>query len=191
MSSSQASTSSDFELLGSQEVFSQLSCCQDQSQDSQPRRKSTDDVDFPITSKENPQVEVTPSPNTGDANSVLVPVMAVPRGRSKRRFSILKPQTRLVLQVSNSLVEYNLQSIISFMQDLNPKKRRVSFSQNRQVKEFQAGQENLTEWNTTYEQEMSELQSCSNGSSGSLTTGTPTAASAPVSNRVEQIQVCS
>ena len=77
MSSSQASTSSDFELLGSQEVFSQLSCCQDQSQDSQPRRKSTDDVDFPITSKENPQVEVTPSPNTGDANSVLMPVMAV------------------------------------------------------------------------------------------------------------------
>ena len=43
MSSSQASTSSDFELLGSQEVLSQLS--QDQSGGSQPRRKF-DDMDY-------------------------------------------------------------------------------------------------------------------------------------------------
>ena len=88
------------------------------------------------------------------------------------------------------------------MQDLNPnvkaeecevggkKKRRVSFSRTQQVKEFQAGQTNLTEWNNTYEEEKSELQSCSNGSSVNLTAGTPTAALAPVSNRVEQIQVC-
>ena len=89
------------------------------------------------------------------------------------------------------------------MQDLNPddvktdecevggkKKRRVSFSRNRQVKEFQAGPTNLTVWNKTYEEDMSELQSCSNGSSVNLTAGTPTAASALVSNRVEQIQVC-
>ena len=94
------------------------------------------------------------------------------------------------------------------MQDLNPnvktdeceaggknkKKRRVSFSRTQQVKEFQAGQTNLTVWNNTYEEEKSELQSCSNGSSVNVSAGTPTAApapaSAPVSNRVEQIQVC-
>ena len=94
------------------------------------------------------------------------------------------------------------------MQDLNPnvktdeceaggknkKKRRVSFSRTQQVKEFQAGQTNLTVWNNTYEEEKSELQSCSNGSSVNVSAGTPTAApapaSAPVSNWVEQIQVC-
>merc|ERR1719427_1065313 len=86
MSSSQASTSSDFDLLGSQEVLSQLS--QDQSGGPQPRRISTDDKDSPISSKENLQVEDTPSPNTvdsfipssgmtGDADAVLVPVTAV------------------------------------------------------------------------------------------------------------------
>ena len=56
------------------------------------------------------------------------------------------------------------------------------FSRKKQVKEFQDGKTNLTDWESSYEEEMN---------SSDLTAGTPTAASAPVSNRVEQIQVCS
>ena len=86
MSSSQASTSSDFELLGSQEVLSQLSCCQNKTKAGDPSQEENLMI-WTISSKENPQVEDTPSPNTvdsnipssgitGDINSVLVPVMA-------------------------------------------------------------------------------------------------------------------
>ena len=82
-----------------------------------------------------------------------------PAGRNKRRSSILKPQ-RPVLQDLNT----NTASSTAAPQSKPERSRRVSFSRKQQIKEFKAGQDNLTLWNSSYHEELS-TNSSSNVSS--------------------------
>ena len=78
-----------------------------------------------------------------------------PVGRNKRRSSILKPQ-RPVLQDLNT----NTASAAPSLGPSKPERsRRVSFSRKQQIKEFKAGQDNLTLWNSSYHEELSSNSS--------------------------------
>ena len=78
-----------------------------------------------------------------------------PAGRNKRRSSILKPQ-RPVLQDLNT---NTAGSTVAPTQSKPERSRRVSFSRKQQIKEFKAGQDNLTLWNSSYHEELSSNSS--------------------------------
>ena len=81
-----------------------------------------------------------------------------PAGRNKRRSSILKPQ-RPVLQDLNTNAGSAAPPASSLAQSKPEKSRRVSFSRKQQIKEFKAGQDNLTLWNSSYHEELSSNSS--------------------------------
>ena len=85
-----------------------------------------------------------------------------PTGRNKRRSSILKPQ-RPVLQDLNTNTAPAL-GLGPAQSKPEKNSRRVSFSRKQQIKEFKAGQDNLTLWNSSYHEELS-TNSSSNVSS--------------------------
>ena len=81
-----------------------------------------------------------------------------PAGRNKRRSSILKPQ-RPVLQDLNTNAGSAAPPASTQGQSKPEKSRRVSFSRKQQIKEFKAGQDNLTLWNSSYHEELSSNSS--------------------------------
>ena len=86
-----------------------------------------------------------------------------PAGRNKRRSSILKPQ-RPVLQDLNTNTGSTAAAPSLGASSKPERSRRVSFSRKQQIKEFKAGQDNLTLWNSSYHEELS-TNSSSNVSS--------------------------